>query len=543
MVRKFCVNMDLECREVREEEIEEVKQMVRKAFSSNPNVEASETGFFRQLEHIPLPSPEYFRAGFENGIPVTAVMAVRFVVSIGIVPFKIAGYTGMGTDRSARGKRYASQLLEHFEKFLENRGYDGIVLHSSADMLYKKNGFEMVFGLGNFSFSPESLEKYLQSELEIFKSKNLKVKIINSIKEFPQIVDLSTKITEIHNKFYPLGFNVIKNKLFWEQYLNYFFANGFSIALLTEVDPFCCPESNRQRAIAYILYRIESFQQQKESTHAQHTNETQHAEQLNQTTDKAEQNRNTNETQHTEQSNQTTDKAEQNRNTNETQHTEQSNQTIDKTDQTQMANESPQNTAETTRALYKLNIFECLSTEHSIYFIAKLIKDVIDSVKSNNPIQQIEGAYQSQRSDLKNLTEKCNGTTYISFTSKNMFHILNISSFLEKLEPELIRRLEEKRKNYNSLFILQIKELNMELLFRIENNMVNISEYSNPVTNALPKVIIEHEAFYALIFGSFETKEILEDCKFENCKKEELIKVLETLFPFYGPIWPTIYHY
>jgi ribosomal protein S18 acetylase RimI-like enzyme len=168
MVPTFKANMDLEIREVRKEEIENVKEMVRRAFSSNPNGKVADHGFFRQLEHVPLSSPEYFRAGFENGVPVTALMAVRFIVTMGIVPFKIAGYTGMGTDRSARGKGYASQLLQHYEKFLENRGYDGIVLHSAADMLYKKNGFEIVFGFGEFSFTPEGLGKYIQSEFELF---------------------------------------------------------------------------------------------------------------------------------------------------------------------------------------------------------------------------------------------------------------------------------------------------------------------------------------------------------------------------------------
>ncbi len=449
--------MELEIREVREKDMQTVKQMVSKAFSPNPEIEIKEQGFFKQLEHVPLPGPEYFRAGFVDGQPMTAVMAVRFVASFGFVPIKLAGYTGMGTDRAARGKGYASKLLQNFEKFLEARGFDGIVLHSAADMLYKKNGFEIVFGFGNFTISPDGLEKYLRSEADTYKNRAFKTKIIRSVKDFPQIIDISIKIDQIHRTLYPTTFNVIKNKMFWEQYLNYFFANGFSLALLSEPESQSTAEQIKQRAIAYMLYKIEKLQSPEEG--------------------------------------------------------------------------------------FKFTIYELLSTEHSRYLDAYMIKEIMESVKYATPITQIEGAYQSERKDLASLVEKCEGKTYTSLTSKNMFHIINIPSFLKKLEPEFIRRLETTRKNHNFNFILNIKEMNLELLFLIENNTISISEHKEIEQNKYPKVIIEHEAFYALIFGSFEPQELLEDCEFENTDKEELISLLSVLFPFSGPVWPAIYHY
>jgi predicted acetyltransferase len=449
--------MELEIREVREEEIQKVKLMVSKAFSPNPDVKIEDQGFFKQLEYVPLLSPEYFRAGFIDGQPMTSVMAVRFITAFGIVPMKIAGYTGMGTDRSARGKGYASKLLQEFEKFLEKRGFDGIVLHSAADMLYKKNGFEIVFGFGNFSIAPEGLEKYLQSEMENYKSRNFKTKIIKSVKDFPQIIDITIKIDQVHRNLYPITFNVIKNRMFWEQYLNYFFANGFSIALLSEPEYQGQENQIKQRAIAYMLYKIEKMQPPEEH--------------------------------------------------------------------------------------FKLSIYELPSTDHSRYISAYLIKEIIESVKYSTPIKQIEGSYQHGRHDLSDLVTKCEGTTYTSLTSKNMFHIINIPSFLKKMEPEFVRRLEETKKSHNHKIILKVKESGLELLFRIENNMISITEHNPNEQETLAKITIEHEAFYALIFGSFEPKDLLEDCEFENTEKTDLIELLAKLFPFSGPVWPALYHY
>lgn len=492
----------LEIREVREEELEATKKMVSRAFFPDREDEQLPE-FFNQLDHISIPSSEFFRAGFIDGAPVTAVMAVRFMISIGIVPFKIAGYTGMGTDKEARGKGYATQLIKEFGEFLDKKGYEGIVLHSGADMLYKKSGFEMVFGQGSFNVSPDNIDQYVKAQMKNYRNRSFNIKTITKLEELPQIVEITRKISEINNIFYQNGFNVIKTKKFWQEYINYLFSKGFYITILTESHDVYSHIPQKQKVIAYMIYKIEQIKEIAGKPEEVTEDADEKPEQQNEDADEK---------------------------------TEEQKEDVD---------EKPEEKKEVKNTL---KIFEFHSTEHSTYVNAMLINMVLDeAIHSAKPIGEIEGMYQNRRSDLKDLIERCNGDISLSLISKNFFHIINMPAFMKKLEPELFRRLEETGKLHNSVFVVKIVESETELLFRIENNVVSVFDVKNVEPDQLPencpRISIENEGVYALIFGTYDPTDVLEDCEVENIEKTELISILSALFPFTGPIWPSIYYY
>jgi hypothetical protein len=71
---------------------------------------------------------------------------------------------------------------------------------------------------------------------------------------------------------------------------------------------------------------------------------------------------------------------------------------------------------------------------------------------------------------------------------------------------------------------------------------INEIEQSNGKEN-IPEMKIENELFYNMLFGTYPPLEILEDCEFKNTDYEKMKDIIQTLFTYCAPIWPSIYHY
>jgi hypothetical protein len=156
----------------------------------------------------------------------------------------------------------------------------------------------------------------------------------------------------------------------------------------------------------------------------------------------------------------------------------------------------------------------------------------------------ISGEYQHFRNDLKLLVDQVGGKLITTFVSAHMFHIIDLPKFMKKMIPEFIRRLETTNSLFNTEFMLKISDKDINLKFLIQNNMVSISEIEQiNIKEKVPEISIENELFYNLFFGTYPPLEILEDCEFKHTDYEKMKQIIQTLFTFCAPIWPSIYHY
>ncbi|MHA1339216.1 MAG: GNAT family N-acetyltransferase [Promethearchaeota archaeon] len=149
----------IEIRAVKPEEEREVKLVMARAFHKgeiNANSEINIPDFIEQE----IEDKEFFRAVFLNGKAVSALKIIPFELEIENIWLKLWGLTGVATDPAFQGHGYASMLLQDVFKLAFKRGIDLIILHSAADMLYRKNGFG--FGFCSFESSiklPNNLYK------------------------------------------------------------------------------------------------------------------------------------------------------------------------------------------------------------------------------------------------------------------------------------------------------------------------------------------------------------------------------------------------
>jgi GNAT superfamily N-acetyltransferase len=152
----------VEIRPVRPEERKAVDRCIDISFSQSVET-IHHQGFFRQFDYIPLRRPEYYWAVFVDNEPVAGVMLVPFLLQIGHACFHLVGLTGVGTVPAHRHKGYSSKLLQAVHTYLKTQNLDGAVLHSAADQLYIKNGYELCFGdwIGSLQATP-----YVRQQLQ-----------------------------------------------------------------------------------------------------------------------------------------------------------------------------------------------------------------------------------------------------------------------------------------------------------------------------------------------------------------------------------------
>jgi predicted N-acetyltransferase YhbS len=134
----------IEIRPVHESEMDAVRNCIMRSFSKDGEP-IHEPGFFKQFEYPPLPHSDHCWAVFVEGTPVAALMLVPFTIQLEKCSFTTVGLTGVGTVPEHRHKGYSSQLIQKLHQHLKEKGFDGAVLHSAADLLYKKNGYEFAF--------------------------------------------------------------------------------------------------------------------------------------------------------------------------------------------------------------------------------------------------------------------------------------------------------------------------------------------------------------------------------------------------------------
>jgi predicted N-acetyltransferase YhbS len=135
----------IEVRPIKPEEKAAVDLCIDLSFSKSKE-EISHQGFFRQMNYLPLRKQEFEWAVFVDHEPVAAVMLVPFHIQIGVACFHLVGLTGVGTHPDHRHRGYSTKLLQNVHQYLKQEGYHGVVLHSGADELYLKNGYEPCFG-------------------------------------------------------------------------------------------------------------------------------------------------------------------------------------------------------------------------------------------------------------------------------------------------------------------------------------------------------------------------------------------------------------
>lgn len=134
----------IEVRPVKAEEKQAMELVINRSFSKDPS-NPTRQGFFNQFQYRPLARSEFFWGVFVDQKPVAGLMLVPFELSVCNMSLHLAGLTGVGTDPDHRHKGYASLLLKGVHDYLKLNGFDGAVLHSAADQLYIKNGYEPCF--------------------------------------------------------------------------------------------------------------------------------------------------------------------------------------------------------------------------------------------------------------------------------------------------------------------------------------------------------------------------------------------------------------
>lgn len=130
----------IEVRPVTPLEKDVVELCIARSFSKDPN-----NPIIPDFIKIELADPNYFWGVFLDGKPTAGLKLIPFEIQIEKTIFRILGLTGVGTDPNHRHKGYASLLLQGVHKYLKERGFDGTILHSAADLLYVKNGYEFAF--------------------------------------------------------------------------------------------------------------------------------------------------------------------------------------------------------------------------------------------------------------------------------------------------------------------------------------------------------------------------------------------------------------
>jgi predicted acetyltransferase len=133
-------NQGVEVRPVKEHEEKLVELCIARSFSKDPT-----NPTIPDFIKIKLMDPNFFWGVFVDGKPVAGLKLIPFEIQIEHTILHVLGLTGVGTDPNHRHKGYASKLLQGVHQFLKKKGFDGTILHSAADILYVKNGYEFAF--------------------------------------------------------------------------------------------------------------------------------------------------------------------------------------------------------------------------------------------------------------------------------------------------------------------------------------------------------------------------------------------------------------
>lgn len=144
----------IEIRPATPEEYEDVKLCIARSFADDPNNPGMPVFMKGQIQH-----EDYLWAVFADNRPVAGTMLVPFRLDIDGTQVQVMGLTGVGTDPDFRHQGLATRLLQSVHQYVQSLGFDGMVLHSAADMLYRKQNYEFAFCEWNGHFKTEEFFK------------------------------------------------------------------------------------------------------------------------------------------------------------------------------------------------------------------------------------------------------------------------------------------------------------------------------------------------------------------------------------------------
>ncbi|WP_371805581.1 GNAT family N-acetyltransferase [Candidatus Lokiarchaeum ossiferum] len=143
---------NLVIRPVKPNEIEAVELCINRSFSKDPDNPCRQD-FFQQFDYVPRQREEFFWGAFLDNKPVAGLLLIPFHIMLWYCPLHLVCMTGVGTDPKYRHQGIAKHLINHVHSAIQNEGFDGIVLHSAADELYQKLGYETSFSEWNLRIS------------------------------------------------------------------------------------------------------------------------------------------------------------------------------------------------------------------------------------------------------------------------------------------------------------------------------------------------------------------------------------------------------
>ena len=214
----------LKVRPATEKEYDAVKLCIARSFADDPDNPGMPV-----FMKAPMLRNDYLWGAFVDGSPVAGTMLVPFELEIDGCRIRVIGLTGVGTDPDFRRKGYASRLLEGIHEFVAGEGFDGMVLHSAADMLYRKLDYEFAFCAWEGSFSADMLEE--------FESKAYSVDFLLPMEIQSALVDDLNKIRSQSGQFQRRNMKVVRtDETFAYQLKNMLTLRGYMLAVLRNSD-------------------------------------------------------------------------------------------------------------------------------------------------------------------------------------------------------------------------------------------------------------------------------------------------------------------
>lgn len=226
----------IEVRPVREDERSAMDLVIDRSFSQDP-VHPTHQGFFHQFQYLPMARSDFYWGVFVDGKPVAGLMLVPFEILIDSTPLHLVGLTGVGTDPNYRHQGYSLRLLQAVHEFLLNEGFDGAILHSAADMLYLKAGYELCFMHYKmcFEWKPSILPKILPM-IEPIKKTHTRIQFYIAI-DFSDALVYDLNYIFTHDIEYHLQFvKTQRNLLYFRTKLQELMIKGAQIVVLYRDD-------------------------------------------------------------------------------------------------------------------------------------------------------------------------------------------------------------------------------------------------------------------------------------------------------------------
>lgn len=237
----------IEIRPVKPHEIEDVENCINRSFSQKLS-QSWRQDFFKKLDYIPRDRAEFFWGVFIDGIPVSGVLLYPFSIMLDYTPIHLLQMTGLGTDLNYRHRGFASQLIQQVHNNIQMEGFDGIALHSAADDLYRKNGYQTVFWdyTLRLDWSP-SVDSTIRHLFEKYDPREKHIQFFEKEKISEVITEELYQIRRRSTQFIIRKIRQIRYPFYFHQRLQQHIDSGAVLVTISE----------HQRIIAYALAKYQ----------------------------------------------------------------------------------------------------------------------------------------------------------------------------------------------------------------------------------------------------------------------------------------------